>query len=38
MDPKTVQRRRSLFWELFSTELFYVRPFVLQHEMGSLSR
>lgn len=23
MDPKTVQRRRSLFWELFSTELFY---------------
>ncbi|KJA29960.1 hypothetical protein HYPSUDRAFT_210788 [Hypholoma sublateritium FD-334 SS-4] len=23
MSPKTVQRRRSLFWELFSTELFY---------------
>ncbi|KAF4619863.1 hypothetical protein D9613_005134 [Agrocybe pediades] len=23
MDPKTVQRRRGLFWELFSTELFY---------------
>ncbi|RDB22452.1 putative transcriptional regulatory protein C1F7.11c [Hypsizygus marmoreus] len=23
MDPKTVQRRRALFWELFSTELFY---------------
>lgn len=25
MSPKIVQRRRSLFWELFSTELFYVR-------------
>ncbi|KAG6813503.1 hypothetical protein H0H92_010528 [Tricholoma furcatifolium] len=23
MDPKTVQRRRILFWELFSTDLFY---------------
>ncbi|KNZ79894.1 hypothetical protein J132_08552 [Termitomyces sp. J132] len=23
MDPKTVQRRRALFWELFSTDLFY---------------
>ncbi|KAF8897440.1 fungal-specific transcription factor domain-containing protein [Infundibulicybe gibba] len=23
MDPKTVQRRRGFFWELFSTELFY---------------
>jgi len=23
MDAKTVQRRRALFWELFSTELFY---------------
>ncbi|TFK43632.1 fungal-specific transcription factor domain-containing protein [Crucibulum laeve] len=23
MDAKTVQRRRSLFWELFSSELFY---------------
>lgn len=26
MDPKTVQRRRGLFWELFSNELFYVSP------------
>jgi hypothetical protein len=24
MDAKTVERRRSLFWEIFSTELFYV--------------
>ncbi|KAG6902306.1 hypothetical protein C0995_001916 [Termitomyces sp. Mi166 len=23
MDPRTVQRRRALFWELFSTDLFY---------------
>lgn len=23
MDPKTVQRRRHLFWEIFSTELFF---------------
>jgi hypothetical protein len=25
LDPKTVQRRRSLFWELFSKDLFCVR-------------
>lgn len=24
-DPKKIQRRRELFWEMFSSELFYVR-------------
>ena len=29
MDPKTVERRRSLFWEVFSGDMFHVRSRVI---------
>jgi hypothetical protein len=34
MDAKTVERRRHLYWELFSCELFYVRGVYLVSWLG----